>query len=145
MYRFKRVSLMMDISNLMIHAKIKAQFLTPSVVYGVYLVFKFVGPNKISSKPRYVNLKYKKGTETLHAYLATWRKDSWMMIELYRFLNNKDDGDFEVLLESFSRCYCGSGAIYVEGIEFRAVDNVCLEISFDSYFIEFFLYFDLVC
>ncbi|KAI7731741.1 hypothetical protein M8C21_021483 [Ambrosia artemisiifolia] len=125
--RFQRVSLMMDISNLMIQAKIKAQFLTPSVTYGVYLVFKFVEPTKISSKPKYVNLKYKMGNETLHAYFATWRKDKWMMIELYRFLSNKDGVDFEVLLESFSKCYCGNGRIYVEGIEFRAIDNVTHE------------------
>ncbi|XP_076915875.1 F-box protein PP2-B10-like [Bidens hawaiensis] len=47
-----------------------------------------------------------------------------MMIELYGFLNHKDDSDFEVLLESFSRRYCRSGVIYVEGIEFRAnIDN----------------------
>ncbi|KAJ0638969.1 putative protein kinase RLK-Pelle-CrRLK1L-1 family [Helianthus annuus] len=125
--RFPRVPLMMDISNLKIQACIKAQFLTPSVTYGVYLVFKFVEPSKISSKPKYVNLMYKKENETLHAYFAIWRKDKWMMVELYRFLNNKDCGDFEVLLESFSRCYCGNGPIYIEGIEFRAINNVIIE------------------
>lgn len=124
---------MTDVANLQIQAHIKPQFLTPSVVYGVYLVFKFAEPNKISSKPKYVNLKYKMGNETLHAYFATWRKDRWMMIELYRFLNHENDSGFEVLLESFSRYYCGSGPIYIEGIEFRAIDNVLLEISFCFY------------
>ncbi|MFS8026609.1 putative phloem protein [Helianthus anomalus] len=127
LFRFPRVPLMMDISNLNIQARIKAQLLSPSVIYGVYLVFKFVEPNIISSKPKYVNLMYKlKENETLHAYFATWRKDKWMMVELYRFLN-KDGGDFEVLLESFSRCYCGTGPIYIEGIEFRAINNVTHE------------------
>ncbi|KAK9058879.1 hypothetical protein SSX86_023723 [Deinandra increscens subsp. villosa] len=121
--RFHKVPLMMDISDLKIQAQIKAQFLTPSVIYGVYLVFKFAESDKISSKPKYVNLKYKLENETLHAYFATWRKDKWMMIELYRFLNNRDDSDFEVLLESFSLFYCKSGPIYIEGIEFRAIEN----------------------
>ncbi|KAJ0624974.1 putative phloem protein [Helianthus annuus] len=128
MFRFKKVPLMMDISNLKIQAHIKAQLLTPNAIYGVYLVFIIVEPNKISSEPKYkyVNLKYKMKDETLHAYLATWRKDKWMMVELYRFLNDKDDVNFEVLLESFSRYYCGSGPIYIEGIEFRAIDNLFL-------------------
>ncbi|MFS7990899.1 putative non-specific serine/threonine protein kinase [Helianthus anomalus] len=41
----------------------------------------------------YVNLKYTKGSETLHAYFATWRDNDWMMIELWRFLNHKKDSD----------------------------------------------------
>ncbi|MFS7909189.1 putative phloem protein [Helianthus anomalus] len=124
MFRFKKVPLMMDISNLKIQAHIKPQLLTPNAIYGVYLVFKIVEPNKIANDPKYVNLKYKMKDETLHAYFATWRKDRWMMVELYRFLNDKDDVNFEVLLESFSRYNCGSGPIYIEGIEFRAIDNV---------------------
>ncbi|MFS8026613.1 hypothetical protein Hanom_Chr16g01488831 [Helianthus anomalus] len=56
-----------------------------------------------------------------------------MMLELYRFLyNHKDDGYLEVLLESFSICYYGSGAIHVEGIEFRAIDNVINDMKFCS-------------
>ncbi|KAJ9559395.1 hypothetical protein OSB04_014009 [Centaurea solstitialis] len=122
--RFPAVAKMLDISNLRIQVQIKTQFLSPDAVYGVHLVFKFCDSRKVSNKPMYVNLEYKIGNESLHAYFATSRDDTWMMIELCRFLNDKEDVDFEVLLESFSRYYCGSGAIYVEGIEFQAIDNV---------------------
>ncbi|GKG09163.1 hypothetical protein Tco_0337909 [Tanacetum coccineum] len=61
-------------------------------------------------------------SETFHAYFATSRDDKWMMIELFRASNYQDD--FEFLLQCFSRCYCGDGAIYVEGIEFRTIHNV---------------------
>ncbi|GKG45797.1 hypothetical protein Tco_0498243, partial [Tanacetum coccineum] len=46
------------------------------------------------------------------------------MVELFRFVNKDETTDFEVLLESFSRSYCGSWAIFVEGIEFQPVDDV---------------------
>ncbi|CAH1442264.1 unnamed protein product [Lactuca virosa] len=85
---------------------------------------RFCGPRKSVAKRMYVNLKFKKGDETLHAYFATWREDGWVMIELCRFLKNKEHTHFEFLLESFSRCYCGSRALYVEGIEFQAINNV---------------------
>ncbi|CAH1442269.1 unnamed protein product [Lactuca virosa] len=47
-----------------------------------------------------------------------------MKIELCRFLNHKKDTRLEFLLESFSRCYCGRRVVYVEGIEFQAINNV---------------------
>ncbi|XP_071718348.1 uncharacterized protein [Rutidosis leptorrhynchoides] len=122
--RFKTVVKMLDISNLNIQIKIKTQFLSPNVIYGAYLVFKFCDPPRISSQLRYVNLKYKMEGKSLHAYFATRTDDEWMMIELCRFLNYKKDIDFEVLIESLSRYYCGNSAIYVEGIEFRVIDNV---------------------
>ncbi|KAD5802986.1 hypothetical protein E3N88_14346 [Mikania micrantha] len=101
----------------------KKQFTSPSVKHKVYLIFRVCGRRKSQAKRMYVNLKYKTGNETLHAYFATWREDGWMMIELFQSLNHKEDADFEVLLESFSRCYCGSSSIYIEGIEFQAIDN----------------------
>ncbi|GKC42583.1 kinase-like domain, phloem protein 2-like protein [Tanacetum coccineum] len=52
------------------------------------------------------------------------RDKDWMMIELYQFLNQNEDVDFEFILESFSTYYCGDGAIFVEGVEFRAIDLV---------------------
>jgi serine/threonine protein kinase len=128
--RFESVAEMLDISKLNIEIKTNAQFLSPNVVYGAYLVFKFNDSRKVSSKPMCVNLKYKKGLETLHAYFATWRDKDWMMIELYQFLNQSEDVVFEFLLESFSSHYCGEGTVYVEGIEFRAVDNVSLNSLF---------------
>ncbi|GJX53722.1 DUF674 family protein [Tanacetum coccineum] len=36
----------------------------------------------------------------------------------------RKNSNFEVLLESFSQSYCGSGAIYVEGNEFQSIDDV---------------------
>ncbi|GJX25675.1 RNA-directed DNA polymerase, eukaryota [Tanacetum coccineum] len=69
----------------------------------------------------------RKGNESQHAYFATWRDKEWMMIELDRYSNHKEDVVFEFLLESFSSYHCGDGAIYVEGIEFRAIEKVKLE------------------
>ncbi|KAJ9559394.1 hypothetical protein OSB04_014008 [Centaurea solstitialis] len=115
--RFPSVAKMLDASNLQIHIRIKPQFLSLDVAYGVCLVFKFYDPKKFSNKPMYVNLTYKMGSETLHAHFATLREDKWLMIELYRFLNHKEGIVFEVLLESFSRCYCGSGALKHEEYE----------------------------
>ncbi|GKD74868.1 kinase-like domain, phloem protein 2-like protein, partial [Tanacetum coccineum] len=122
--RFGTVAEMIDISKLNIEIKINAQLLSPNVVYGVYLVFKLCDSIKFSSKPMYVNLKYRKGLERLHAYFATWRDKEWMMIELDQFLNRNEDVVFEFLLESFSSYYCGETAVFVEGIEFRAIDKV---------------------
>ncbi|GJW17080.1 kinase-like domain, phloem protein 2-like protein [Tanacetum coccineum] len=125
--RFGTVVEMSDISNLNINIKTNAQFLSPDVVYGVYLVFKFCDSKNFSSIPAYVNLKYRKGAESQHAYFATWRNKEWMMIELDRYSNQKEDDVFEFLLESFSTYQYGDGAIYVEGIEFRAIEKVKLE------------------
>ncbi|XP_076940171.1 uncharacterized protein LOC143609252 [Bidens hawaiensis] len=75
-----------------------------------------------------VNLKYKLESETLHAYFATWEDDEWLMIELCRLLPDKKDVDFEVLLESMSRNYCGFGAIYIEGIHFQAINNATMNV-----------------
>ncbi|GJT92867.1 kinase-like domain, phloem protein 2-like protein, partial [Tanacetum coccineum] len=122
--RFEAVVKILDISNMIIEIKTRAQFLSQNVVYGVYLVFKFCDSRNCSSKPMYVNLKYRKGHESLHAYFATRRDEQWMMIELHRFSNHKEDVVFEFLLERFSMYYCGDGAIFLEGIEFRAIDRV---------------------
>ncbi|GKB98899.1 kinase-like domain, phloem protein 2-like protein [Tanacetum coccineum] len=122
--RFGTVVEMLDISNLNIEIKTRAQLLSPNVVYGVYLVFKFCDSRNFSSKPAYVNLKYRKGHKSLNAYFATWRDNEWMMIELYRFLHQNEDVVFGFLLECFSSSHCGDGAIYVEGIEFRAIEKV---------------------
>ncbi|GKA44478.1 kinase-like domain, phloem protein 2-like protein [Tanacetum coccineum] len=61
---------------------------------------------------------------TMHIF-ATWRVQSVgvMMIELDRYSNQKEDVVFEFLLESFSSYHCGDGAIYIEGIEFRAIEK----------------------
>nr|GEV53426.1 protein kinase-like domain, phloem protein 2-like protein [Tanacetum cinerariifolium] len=96
--RFETVVEILDISNMIIEIKTRAQFLSPNVVYGVYLVFKFCDSRNFSSKPVYVDLKYRKGHKSLHAYFATWRDEQWMMIELHRFLNQKEDFVFESLL-----------------------------------------------
>ncbi|KAK9069584.1 hypothetical protein SSX86_011488 [Deinandra increscens subsp. villosa] len=125
--RFRAVAQMLDISNLKIQITIDTQFLSPNVAYGVYMVFKFCDPNIFPSTRMYMNMEYRNGAETLHSYFATWRDDEWMMIELYRFVNHKDDVVLKFLLDSFSRYYCRSGAIYFEGVEFRAIKNVARE------------------
>ncbi|GKC04402.1 kinase-like domain, phloem protein 2-like protein [Tanacetum coccineum] len=122
--RFETVVEMLDISNLNIGIKADTHLLSPNVVYGVYLVFKFCNSRNFTTGPMYVNLKYRLGRECLHAYFATKRDKDWMTIELYQFLNSNEDVDFEFILESFSTYYCGDGAIFVEGIEFRAIDIV---------------------
>ncbi|GJU47875.1 kinase-like domain, phloem protein 2-like protein [Tanacetum coccineum] len=124
MYRFSKVAEMLDISELKIHIKIKTQFLSPGVIYRVHLIFRFCGPKRSLAKRMYVNLKYKIGNQNMTSYLASWRDDDWMMIQLYEFFNKKEETEFEVLLESFSRCYCGNRTIYVEGIEFQATEKV---------------------
>ncbi|KAJ0516732.1 putative phloem protein [Helianthus annuus] len=70
---------MLDISNLMIKIKTRARLSSQDTTYGVYLVFKFSDSRKLSAKHMYVNLKYTKGSETLHAYFATWRDNDWMI------------------------------------------------------------------
>ncbi|PWA38664.1 Protein kinase, ATP binding site-containing protein [Artemisia annua] len=122
--RFKSVVEMSDVSNLNIEIKTNTRLLSPNVVYGVYLLFKLCDSRKVSTKPMYVNLKYRVGSENLHAYFAKQRDEEWMMIELYQFINQKEDVMFTFLLESFSSYYCGDSAIYVEGIEFRSIDKV---------------------
>ncbi|KAI7755607.1 hypothetical protein M8C21_016680 [Ambrosia artemisiifolia] len=114
--RFPKVLRMHDSSNLKIQIKIRTQFLPPSANYKVFIIFRFCTPIKSRAKRIYVNLKYKMGNETMHSYFATWREDGWMTIELFRFLNHKKDTDFEVLLESFSRCYSGRHSVKHGGI-----------------------------
>ncbi|XP_071729546.1 uncharacterized protein [Rutidosis leptorrhynchoides] len=122
--RFEKVAELLDISNLNIEIKMSSQLLLPGVNYSVRLVFKFCCPRKSLAKRMYVNLKYTIDNEKLNAYFATWREDGWMMIELCRFSNHKNETVIEVLLKSFSRCYCDSRAIYIEGIVFQAIDDV---------------------
>lgn len=129
MCRFPKVAEVLDVRNLMIEIKLKTKLLSLGLNYKVNLIFRFCGPRRSYAKQMYVNLKYKKGGENFHAYFATWRDDGWMIIELCSFFYNKEDADFEVLLESFSRCYSGSRTIYVEGIEFQAINNASLKIS----------------
>ena len=94
-------------------------------------MFTFCDPRKISSMPLYINLKYKKEGEPLNTYFAQWKTENkWLMVELFRFVNKDQTTDVEVLLESFSRYYCGSLAIFVEGIEFRPVSVSCYHASF---------------
>ncbi|GJW52741.1 kinase-like domain, phloem protein 2-like protein [Tanacetum coccineum] len=130
--RFETVVEMLDISNLNIGIQANTQLLSPNVVYRVYLVFKFCSSRNFTTGPMYVNLKYRLGRESLHAYFATQRDKDWMMIELYQFLNQNEDVDFEFILESFSTYYCGEGAIFVEGIEFRAIDIICTQVKHEE-------------
>ncbi|PWA53576.1 serine/threonine-protein kinase, active site protein [Artemisia annua] len=95
--RFSKVAKIYTIWNLKMNIKIRTQFLSPGVNYGVHLVFKFCGPRKFSSKSLYVNLTYNMGNETLHTYFATRRDEDWMMVELGRFLNHEGNMEFKPL------------------------------------------------
>ncbi|GJX96714.1 kinase-like domain, phloem protein 2-like protein [Tanacetum coccineum] len=88
--KFKKVAEMLDTTNLMIKMEIRTDLLSPNVTYGVRLLFRFCDSRKVSSKPAYVNLKYKKGSETLHAYFATWRDDNWMTVK-HEEIEQKND------------------------------------------------------
>ncbi|KAK1435952.1 hypothetical protein QVD17_01725 [Tagetes erecta] len=119
--RFSKVAKISDISNLNIRILIKPQLLNPSIMYGAYLVFKFCNRRKVSTRPLYVNLKYKMAGETLNAYFAKWTAEGdWLMVELFRFCNDNETTEFDILLESFSIYHCGNWGIFVEGLEFRA-------------------------
>ncbi|KAJ9546704.1 hypothetical protein OSB04_019247 [Centaurea solstitialis] len=123
--RFPKVAKILDISNLDIRIQITTQYLTPRMLYGAYVVFKFCDRRKVSSRPLYVNLKYRVEGKALHAYFAEWKDGgSWLTIELFRFWSNKGIFDLDIVLEGFSRYYCGSGAIVVEGIEFQRIHSV---------------------
>ncbi|XP_071717766.1 F-box protein At2g02240-like [Rutidosis leptorrhynchoides] len=141
--RFHKVAEMLDISNMMIKIETKPQLLSPDVVYGVHLVFKFCKSRDCSSEPVYVNLKYKMGDETYHSHFATQRDQEWMMIELYRFLNQKDNVELAFLIESLSPFNRGDDdVIYVEGIEFRAHNNASFDLFFSS--LSHFFYLNLL-
>ena len=125
MCRFPKVVKIFDISNMNIGIQTRTQFLTPEMMYGAYLVFKFCDRRKVSSRPIYVNLKYQMAGETLNAYFAEWKAESkWLTVELFQFFSNGGCIDFDVLLKGFSLYYCGSGGIFIEGIEFQAIRSV---------------------
>ncbi|GKD29347.1 kinase-like domain, phloem protein 2-like protein, partial [Tanacetum coccineum] len=121
---FKKVAEVLDTTNLMMRIVIRTDLLSPNVTYGVCLLFKFCDSRKVSSKPAYVNLKYKQGSETLHAYFATWRDVNWMTVELCQFTNDKEVTTLTFLLESFSTYYCGDEAIYVKHEEIEQKNDI---------------------
>ncbi|GJU94666.1 phloem protein 2-like protein [Tanacetum coccineum] len=127
---FGTVAKISTTQNLKIPIKIKTQFLSLGIIYGAYLVFKFCDPKMVSSKP-YVDLKYKTASGELNSYIAERRDGEWMMIELCRFRCDNQIIDFKVQLESLWGHPCGSGPIFVDGIEFRPIDNVEHEKSVD--------------
>ncbi|GJV40818.1 phloem protein 2-like protein [Tanacetum coccineum] len=128
--RFGTVAKISKTHDLKISIKIKTQFLSLGIIYGAYLVFKFCDPQMVSSKP-YLDLKYKTASGELNSYIAERRDGEWMMIELCRFRSDNQIIDLEVQLESLWGHPCGSGPIFVDGIEFRPIDNVEHEKSVD--------------
>lgn len=88
------------------------------------------------------------GTQYLHSYFAARRDDAWMMNELYQFPNLQEEADFDVVLEGFSESSFKNQAIYVEGVEFRAISNASLKIPFQFafylYTFVYRLYFSLI-
>ncbi|GKE12726.1 kinase-like domain, phloem protein 2-like protein, partial [Tanacetum coccineum] len=79
--RFGTVVEMLDISDVNIEIKTRAQFLSPNVVYGVYLVFKFSDSRKFSSKPVVSQIRTKK--LFLSFYLRAFRRT---IVEMLRFM-----------------------------------------------------------
>ncbi|GJR74109.1 phloem protein 2-like protein [Tanacetum coccineum] len=128
--RFGTVAEISDTSRLNIPINIKTQFLSLGIIYGAYLVFKFCDTTTVSSEP-YVKLEYSIANEDLNSYVAERRDDGWIMIELCRFWNHNQITEFKVQLERFWGHPCGSGPIFVDGIEFRPIDNVECEESVD--------------
>ncbi|XP_076889549.1 uncharacterized protein LOC143540346 [Bidens hawaiensis] len=123
--RFSKVAKISDISNLNIQIQLKPQLLTQEIMFGAYLVFKFCNKRKVSTRPLYVNLRYKMAGETCNAYFAKWRTGGeWLMVELFRFWNTSEIEHCDILLESFARYYCGDWGIFVEGVEFNAMASV---------------------
>ncbi|KAJ0751715.1 putative protein kinase RLK-Pelle-CrRLK1L-1 family [Helianthus annuus] len=123
--RFSKAAKISDNLNLNIQIQIKPQLLSPGIMYGAYLVFKFCNRRKVSTRPLYVNLKYKMAGETLNAYFAKWRPGGdWLMVELFRFWNTNETVDCDILLQSFSQYYCGNWGIFVEGLEFNAIASL---------------------
>nr|GEV28458.1 protein kinase-like domain-containing protein [Tanacetum cinerariifolium] len=96
-------------------------FLSLGIIYGAYLVFKFCD-TAVSSEP-FVKLEYSIANEDLNSYVAERRDDGWIMIELCRFRNHNQITEFKVQLERFWGNPCGSGPIFVDGIEFRHIVN----------------------
>ncbi|GKC03175.1 phloem protein 2-like protein [Tanacetum coccineum] len=123
--RFGTVAEISDTSCLNIPINIKTRFLSLGIIYGAYLVFKFCDPKTVSSEP-YVKLEYSIASEDLNSYVAERRVDGWMMIELCRFRNHNQIAEFNVQLERFRGHPCGNGPIFVDGIEFRPIDNLII-------------------
>ncbi|PWA93548.1 Protein ROOT HAIR DEFECTIVE 3 [Artemisia annua] len=61
----------------------------------------------------------------LNSYIGEWTDGDWMMIELCRFWSHNQAVDFEVQLKGFCGHPCGNGPIFIDGIEFRPLDNLC--------------------
>ncbi|GJS68328.1 phloem protein 2-like protein [Tanacetum coccineum] len=123
---FGTVAKISDTSNLNISINIRTQFLSLRVIYGAYLVFNFCDPKTVSSKP-YVKLKHSSASGTLNSYVAEQSGNDWMMIELCRFRSDNQIIDYKVQLESLWGHPCGSGPIFIDGIEFRPIDNAAHE------------------
>ncbi|XP_071686616.1 uncharacterized protein [Rutidosis leptorrhynchoides] len=120
--RFSKVAKISETSDLNIKIQIKTKFLSEGVIYGAYLVFKFCDSRMVSSDT-YVNLKYKTSTGSYNSYIAKGRDDAWKMIELCKFEDHSQIIDFEVQLKRFHGHSCGSGPIFIEGIEFQPIDD----------------------
>ncbi|GJW14208.1 phloem protein 2-like protein [Tanacetum coccineum] len=59
----------------------------------------------------------------LNSCIVERRDSEWMIIELCRFRSHNQINDFEVQLKSFCGHLCGNGPIFLDGIEFRPIDN----------------------
>ncbi|KAK1418151.1 hypothetical protein QVD17_27290 [Tagetes erecta] len=113
---------------------IRAQFLSPLVTYTVNLVFKFSQTDNTLSELRFIGLVYKleheRRIQSSISYLAHERDDGWVMIELYEFTSDGSTIDLKIQFEGWG--YVNYGPILIEGIEFRPLEKVEVEVLDDK-------------
>ncbi|GJW84783.1 reverse transcriptase domain-containing protein, partial [Tanacetum coccineum] len=122
--RFGQVAWIADSSMMYLQFKIKAHLLSPGVNYGVNLLFKFSDPRKKSITS--MDLEYHIGNKFLRSHCTTKRDDGWLMKELFQFSSLAEEADIDVFLLGLSGSHYVNQVVYIEGIEFRAINNASL-------------------
>ncbi|GJY43404.1 kinase-like domain, phloem protein 2-like protein [Tanacetum coccineum] len=74
-----------------------------------------------------MELTYKIGNKYFHSHYTEDTADGWSMIPLYQFPNPKDGVDIDIIVEGFLGSHFKKQAIYLEGVEFRAISNMTQE------------------
>nr|GEX62149.1 protein kinase-like domain, phloem protein 2-like protein [Tanacetum cinerariifolium] len=123
--RFGFISKKLDSSSLNIQIKLKPQLLSPGVNYGVYLLYMFEKFRESSNEC--MELTYKIGNKYSRSHYTKDTADGWSMIRLYQFPNLKDGADIDIFVKGFSESHRKNEAIFLEGVEFRAINNMTHE------------------
>ncbi|KAK9049937.1 hypothetical protein SSX86_031094 [Deinandra increscens subsp. villosa] len=103
--------------------RVKTQFLSPGITYGVNLVFKFMHPRDTKKGRVLITLKYRlQGeTKTSISHFAVQREDGWYMAELYQLISEQRIVDHKIWFVGFFDDY---EVINVEGIEFSPLEQM---------------------